>query len=304
MSTSKIAVMASPMSLMGLPIFIFVVGVIISGAMALVSITGDENLGLIGVVLLGPSVIAVLLTALIIGRPGLRQLLIKRMSLRIGGRWYLSAALTIPVLAFIAVGLRKVLGGSDIAPDIDYSLSAILPEIAPILIFTLVISLGEELGWRGYVLPRLQVRLNALQASLVLGVIWGFWHFPGFLIGTGVPLETPFIVIMLWIIPFTILITWVYNSTGSVVAAIVMHTSANFSFNAFPLLPEMTATGGLTTFWIFLGVLWIMTIGVLIVFGPTHLARGKSRATIGTGVEMEMAASSTGRLSGAVAAAK
>ena len=202
------------------------------------------------------------------------------------------------------VGLRALFGGSDVAPDIDYSLSSVLPEIAPILITTLIISLGEELGWRGYVLPRLQVRLNALQASVILGVLWGLWHFPGFLIGTGVPLETPFLVIMLWIIPFTILITWVYNSTGSIVAAIVMHTAANFSFNVFPLLPETTATGGLTTFWIFLGIVWIATIGVVIVFGPTHLSRSKSRVTVGRGAEMQKTAISTGKLGGAVAAAK
>jgi len=302
MSTSKIAVTTSRIRRLELPIFIVVVGLIISGATALASATGVEELALIGVVILGPSVIAILMTALLIGRPGLRHLLKKQMSLRLGGRWYLAAIFTIPALAFIAVGLRALFGGSDIAPNIDYSLSAVLPEVVPILIVTLVISLGEEFGWRGYVLPRLQVRLNALQASLVLGILWGLWHFPGFLVGQGVPLETPFWVIMLWIIPATILITWVYNRTGSVVAAIAMHTAANISFNVFPLLPETTATGGLTTFWIFIGVVWVMTIGVVIMFGPTHLSRSKPRTTIGRGVETQMAVSSTGKLGGTVAA--
>jgi len=210
MDSRKVAVAAGPISRMELPIFIVAVGVIMSGAMALLAATGDESFAIIGVVLLGPSVTAVLLTALIIGRTGLRQLLIKQMTLRIGVRWYLSAFLLIPVVASIAVGLRTLFGGSDIAPDADYSRSAVLSAIVPILITTLVISLGEEFGWRGYALPRLQVRLNALQASLVLGVLWGLWglwHFPGFLAGTAVPQDMPFYVVMLWIIPFTILIT-------------------------------------------------------------------------------------------------
>ena len=293
MSSNKVAVAAGRITRMELPIFIVAVGVIMSGAMALLAATGDESFSIIGVVLLGPSVTAVLLTALIIGRTGLRQLLIKQMTLRFGVRWYLSAFLLIPVVASIAVGLRTLFGGPDVAPDVDYSLASVLSAIVPILITTLVISLGEEFGWRGYALPRLQVRLNALQASLVLGVLWGFWHFPGFLAGTAVPQDMPFYVVMLWIIPLTILITWVYNSSRSLVAVIGMHTAANFSFNAFPLIPEMTGTGGLATFWIFLGILWVVTIAVVIVFGPTHLSRTQARATIGQSADMLLAPRST-----------
>jgi membrane protease YdiL (CAAX protease family) len=191
MSTGKIAVVTSPVKRLEIPIFIVIVGLIISAAMVLVSTTGVEDLALIGVLLVGPSVIAIVMTALILGRPGLRHLLIKQMKLKVGNRWSLGALLLIPAIAAITVSLRALFGGSDIASDIDYSISAILPEIAPLLFLTLLISLGEEFGWRGYLLPRLQVRLSALQASLVLGVLWGLWHFPGFLVGTGVPLDTP-----------------------------------------------------------------------------------------------------------------
>ena len=296
MNLKKVTVAAGPISRMELPIFFVVVGVIISGALALVAATGDENFGLIGFVLLGPSVTAVLLTALIIGRTGLRQLLIKQMTFRFGVRWYLCAFLLIPVVALIAVGVRTLFGGPDIEPDADYSPSSVLAAIVPILITTLIISLGEEFGWRGYALPRLQVRLNALQASLVLGFLWGFWHFPGFLAGTGVPQDMPFYVVMLWVLPFTILITWVYNNSRSLVAAIGMHTAANFSFNAFPLIPEMTGTGGLATFWVFLVILWVATIAVVIVFGPTHLSRTQPR--------MQMAPGSTDKPARTVAAAE
>ncbi len=290
---SKVAIAASPISRMELPIFFVVVGVIISGAVALAAATGDEYFALIGVVLLGPSVTAVLLTALVIGRTGLRQLLIKQMTLRVGVRWYLSAVLVIPVVALIAIGLRMLFGG----PDVEFFGTAMFPQVVLILI----ISLAEELGWRGYALPRLQVRLNALQASLVLGFAWGFWHFPGFLAETGVPLDMPFYVFMLWVLPATILITWVYNNSRSVVTAIAMHTSANFSFSFFPLIPEMTGTGELATFWVFLGVVWAAAIAVVIVFGPTHLSRTKPRATIAPRTDA-MAQGSTDKLVGTIAA--
>jgi len=290
---SKVAIAASPISRMELPIFFVVVGVIISGAVALVAATGDENFALIGVVLLGPSVTAVLLTALTIGRTGLRQLVIKQMTLLFGVQWYLSAFLAVPMIALVAIGLHTAFGG----PDPQFFRSSLFPQI----VFILVISLAEEFGWRGYALPRLQVRLNALQASLVLGVLWGFWHFPGFLIGAGVPLDMPFYVFMMWVLPATILITWVYNNSRSVVTAIAMHTSANFAFGFFPLIPEMTGTGELATFWVFLGVVWAAAIAVVIVFGPTHLSRTKPRATIAPRTDA-MAQGSTDKLAGTIAA--
>ena len=113
----------------------------------------------------------------------------------------------------------------------------------------------------------------------------------------------PFYVVMLWIIPFTILITWVYNNSRSIVAAIGMHTAANFSFGAFPLIPEMTGTGGLATFWVFLGILWAVTVAVVIVFGPTHLSRTQPRATIGESADMSTALGSTIEPARTVAAA-
>ena len=162
MASRKVAVAAGPISpirKMELPIFLVTVGVIISGALALVAATGDENFAMIGVVLLGPTVTAVLLIALTTGRTGLRQLIINQMTLRFGVQWYLSAFLVIPVIALIAIGLRTLFGG----PDLELFRSSLFPKIVLILI----ISLGEEFGWRGYALPRLQVRLNALQASLM-----------------------------------------------------------------------------------------------------------------------------------------
>ena len=153
MSTSKLAISTSPIfqiKRMQLSIFFVIVGLIISGALAFAAFMGDENFALIGVVILGPSVTAVLLTALFTGRTGLRQLLVKQMTLRFGVQWYLVAFLAIPAIALIAIGLRSLFGG----PDLEFWRSSLFPQI----VFLVLISLGEEFGFRGYALPRLQVQ--------------------------------------------------------------------------------------------------------------------------------------------------
>jgi membrane protease YdiL (CAAX protease family) len=145
------------------------------------------------------------------------------------------------------------------------------PNVFPQIIFVIIISLGEEFGWRGFALPRLQERYSALASSLILGVLWSLWHFPGYLVGAGVPLDMPFYLFTLWVIPATILMTWVYNNTSSVWAAILFHSSANMAFG-LRLLPEQT--GERTTFSVFVALVWLCAIVVAVMYGPRRLRKG------------------------------
>src|SRR5215211_4092979 len=89
-------------------------------------------------------------------------------------------------------------------------------------------ALGEEIGWRGYALPRLQYRRSALSASLILGVIWAFYHLPLFFTGQAFrspSLLVPFVVSGL---ALSVILTWVYNSTGgSLLLVVLLHATAN-----------------------------------------------------------------------------
>ncbi|MBN4081267.1 CPBP family intramembrane metalloprotease [Caldithrix abyssi] len=240
----------------------FVLTLLISAALAAIAVTiGDENITILTV--LGPSVTAIVLTSIISGKAGLRELLVEQTTRRVSFQWVAVALLGIPIVAAVAIGLHSLLGG----PELRLRTTTLLPQI----IIILIISLGEEYGWRGYALPKLQKKYSALVASVILGLIWGFWHYPGYLIGTGVPLEMPFFVFMLWVIPATVLITWVYNNAKSVLMAVLMHLAANATFNYLPLLPEFI--GQITTFWLFIGLLWLVTIIVVAVYGPAHLVR-------------------------------
>jgi len=243
-------------------IIFFVLTLTLSAGLAIIAVMiGDDNITILSV--FTPSLTAIALTALVSGKAGLQELLVKQTKQRVSFRWIVISLITFPLIAAIAIGIHSLFGGP--------ALALRTTELLPQTIIILLIAFGEEYGWRGYALPRLQQRHNALVASLILGLGWGFWHFPGYLIGVGVPLEMPFYVFTLWVFAATILITWVYNNTRSVLMAILMHVAANATFNYLSLLPEFT--GQVTTFWLFLGLLWLVTVVVITVFSPTYLIR-------------------------------
>jgi membrane protease YdiL (CAAX protease family) len=83
---------------------------------------------------------------------------------------------------------------------------------------------GEELGWHGYALPRVQVRLSALSAALIIGVIQTAWHLPLLISYPSAPL----VPLILGYMGLGILATWVFNNTlGSALMTMVLHASFN-----------------------------------------------------------------------------
>jgi len=85
--------------------------------------------------------------------------------------------------------------------------------------------LGEEVGWRGFALPRFQARLSPFVASLIIALIWFLWHLP---LRLGNPDDIPFLYHMLSFIPSSIFLTWIYNRTnGSILAVGIAHVMNN-----------------------------------------------------------------------------
>ncbi len=218
----------------------------------------------------GPTLSAIVLTALIGGgKSGLRGLLSGLLVWRVGIRWYVFALFSMPLIGLCTIALQRLLDGptaADIAAPFPWYL--LLPAF---LTYLLTAPLGEEIGWRGYALPHLQARSNALVASLVLGMLWGFWHLPLFWI-PGKFSDLPFGWFLLGILPLSVLFTWVFNNTkGSILIAVLFHGEANFAFLFFPILPA--ETGELGPFKWYVGLLWIVAIIVLVVEGPARLSR-------------------------------
>jgi membrane protease YdiL (CAAX protease family) len=136
--------------------------------------------------------------------------------------------------------------------------------------------LGEELGWRGFALPRLQVQRTALGASIVLGLLWGVWHVPRWIWGTTASptqLVPALVLQVLGITGFAVLLTWVFNNTGgSLLLTMLFHASiAATSYYPFP--QQALTTGGWEQTLLYVGLLWAIVLVVAVVYGPRRLTR-------------------------------
>jgi membrane protease YdiL (CAAX protease family) len=148
--------------------------------------------------LFGPALAAVIIAAVVDGKPGLKILLGRMVRWRVGVGWY-AIALGLPVVLTLATAGVHLLLGAPTALRFG-TLSVLEP-----IIFVLVV--GEELGWRGYAIPKLLARESALAASLILGVLWGVWHLPTFFVPGapqyGLPIPAFVILTMAYSILFT-----------------------------------------------------------------------------------------------------
>jgi CAAX protease family protein len=179
----------------------------------------------------GPSLSALLMTAALEGKPGVHRLLRRYALWRVGLPWYLFVLLGIPTL--ILLGALTVPGtvATFRAPAPLFLLTFVL-----IYLFLLAEVAGEETGWRGFALPRLQQRYGPLGGTLILGSLWGLWHlpfvlfFPGYNgVGTGfLGIGLPFVEFVIFIIALTLIITWVFNHVrGSLLLVLLLHTTYN-----------------------------------------------------------------------------
>ncbi|MBK9096024.1 MAG: CPBP family intramembrane glutamic endopeptidase [Anaerolineae bacterium] len=194
--------------------------------------------GLLGA--FGPFFATLIVTALYDGRTGFKRLLDRLTTWRVGFQGYLFVLLWPAILSLTKTGIAMLLGSP--APNFAqppflqlYPMPQEVMQSAPVLAFLPVIflqqlligsSMGEEPGWRGYALPRLQAHRSSLRASLLLGGLWSIWHLPLWLT-KGHPMHETFLGwAMLALVATTILFTWVYNHTkGSLWLALLFHAS-------------------------------------------------------------------------------
>ena len=211
--------------------------------------------------ILGPSGAAFIMTGLTEGKPGVRALWRRFWNRNLNFKWLLVALLLLPVLRLIAGIITQVFNDPSYPLLFEGGFSEVF--IGPILLGCFS-GLREEFGWRGYALPRFQAKWNALASSLVLGVITGLWHLPGF-IRPGEPL---FGVNFWEWLPWHMLIqivgyTWIYNNTnGNILALVLFHTSTSIGVINLDV-------------WTYIGVMLVAAILIVVFFGPKNLVRQK-----------------------------
>jgi membrane protease YdiL (CAAX protease family) len=176
----------------------------------------------------GPTLAAFTMTGLVSGRSGMRQLLRRYIQWRAGLQWYLLVLLGYPVV--ILIGASLVLGATPLH-DVLEKWPLLLTSYLPAVLGGLIITLGEEPGWRGFALPRLQQQRNPVLASVILGVLHAFWHLPAFFIpffGLGSFSGLRLAILVVGGTANTVLWTWVFNNTkGSLLIAMLVHSASD-----------------------------------------------------------------------------
>lgn len=189
---------------------------------------GDRAPGAVEAILtmlgsLVPSTVAIVLMAATSDRAGRRGFRARLLRMRVGARWYV-AVFCLPLLVPVAV-IAAVWLGSE-RPEVDVT----VPGAAFLFLFSIFpgSALGEELGWRGLLLPRLLDRYSPLTSSLAVGTLWGAWHLPLWMMGADARPLAVFPIFLVSTVAMSVIMTWMHLGTGGSLFVIVLyHAAAN-----------------------------------------------------------------------------
>ena len=210
----------------------------------------------------GPTLGAFLVTAASEGKAGVRHLLRRYLRWRVGLQWYLLVLLGYPAVYLLVASV--FLGTAPLNALIHQWPLFFTSYLPAILVFPAIITWGEEPGWRGFALPRLQRQYGPLIGSLILGFLHGIWHLPAFQLPflSGGPFNIlSFAINTLAIMIVTITWTWVFNNTrGSILIAVLLHAAFNANGSLIhQLVPAMPVNG-----WADLAALLLVTLLIII----------------------------------------
>jgi membrane protease YdiL (CAAX protease family) len=224
------------------------------------------GLGLIAIVgifaTFGPLVAAFTLTGLTEGREGVRRFWRRFWDVRLAGVWLLVSFL----LPILLIALPRL-----IVVPMGYPLQLAWASQPLVLVgwflnnLTRSGGISEEFGWRGYALPRLQARWNALISSVVLGLVWAVWHVPLWFLAGSSQQGSSFWLFLANLVLLSVLYTWLFNNAkGSILVAVVFHAMLNTASQMFPSPTENLF------YW---ATLSLAAVLVVAVYGPRTLVR-------------------------------
>lgn len=229
--------------------------------------------------LAGPGIAGLLLTGVLYGRAGFRDLITRLLKWRVGARWYAIALLTTPVL------MTAILLGMSLISPMFLPRIFTTSDTASLLVLGLAVGLPtgivEELGWTGFAIPRLRMRYAVLGTGVIVGMLWGAWHLPVNYWSSGVTSGEVSLAIWApaWLVStlvgqltaFRVLMVWVYERTGgSLLVAILMH--ASLAAFTIVLIPPLAVTANLVSGFAFAVGLWLVVAAVALAQGG-HVTR-------------------------------
>lgn len=212
------------------------------------------------IVLLGvfaPAIVALLLTAREEKRDGVMRLVRRVLLWQVPVRWYVFAILYMAVIKLAVAVIYRALTGS--WPTFGHLPVALI--VLAIIVSTPVQS-GEEIGWRGYALPRLLQRMGFAGGSVLLGVIWATWHLPLFFLPGADTYGQSFPVWALQVTALSVAFAFLYVRTnGSLLLTMLMHSAVNQTWSivpgAIPLARDVFTLHASLVAWLTAALLWI-----------------------------------------------
>jgi membrane protease YdiL (CAAX protease family) len=206
-----------------------------------------------------PAIVAIGLTALLSGGEGVGTLLRRLFRGDVGARWYLFAVGYMAAIKLTVALVFRVLTGA--WPR--FGTESWVVTVAATLASTLIGGqAGEEIGWRGFALPRLAERLGLPLASLLLGLIWALWHLPLFFVAGADKHGQSFVVYAVQVVALCVAISWLYLRTGgSLLLTMLMHSAINQTKDIVPsITPGATSVFALRASpvaWLTALLLWV-----------------------------------------------
>jgi uncharacterized protein len=209
---------------------------------------------------LGPFVMPILLAWAYGGRSGVRTLTAKLLDCRFNPAWWFVAAAVFPLLNLAGAGVEALLPKAEAARAAAGAPFVITPEL---VILSIIAPFLEEIGWRGYAIIEIQKRFDAFVSALILGALWGIWHFPTVFI-TGMMQSTLFFpAYVLNVTLLSFFFSWLFNNSGgSAVLSILLHVAANAAVGVF---------NGASDIFIQNYVMIAIVSGLLFIFGDKTL---------------------------------
>lgn len=237
---------------------------------ALRPVIGDAY---VGFAFFSPAISAFILVAVNGGKSGSQNLVSKLFLWRVGVKWYLIALLSPVVLELLAFATHQLLGKKPLAIDLAAWIEILPSQLLPlviVLLFLVLNSAGEELGWRGYALPGLQARFGSIQASLILGILWGLWHLPAFFIPGSAQYGVPIVGYVIATVGYSFIYTCILNGAkGSVLLACLYHGGSNLVL----IYGNAIAPSIIHDLYLSLPALAILVVLVIVLSGPRVFLR-------------------------------
>ena len=215
-----------------------------------------------------PTISGLIISWIIGGLAEVKRLLSGFTRWKVSFWWYFAAAFLLlgPMLialVYIALG----------HPAIGLRPGVTISSLLGIVLFQIFSGpIAEEAGWRGFALPRLQARYNALVSSLILGVIWTFWHLPFFFLTGATQVSIPMPIYLVLVVTVTLYLTWLYNNTRG---SLIITTLAHFTYNlASTLITGPVSLMPAMTFYMTAGpLLFLVVVGIIIYFKPKYFSK-------------------------------